>query len=149
MRSTTPCSSGLTGRIATVAIAFFLFSCQHKTPEQELAQKTESVGSWLSSLEMAGEKWAANSVPRTFVRTSADAASSAFQKADQAARESDARPEVRDGIRQVIAEGEAEGTRLRRAAEANDRAAALPAAGRLKVLKARFDALKKACEGSS
>jgi hypothetical protein len=145
----TPCSPGLTGRIATVAIAFFLVSCQHKAPEQELAQKTEAVGSWLSSLEMTGEKWAVNSVPRTFVRTSADAALSAFQKADQAARESDARPEVRDGIRQVIAEGEAEGKRLRQAAEANDRAAALPAAGRLKVLKARFDALKKACEGSS
>jgi hypothetical protein len=149
MRSTTPCSPGLTGRIATVAIAFLLFSCQHKTPEQELLQKTEAVGSWLSSLEMAGEKWAVNSVPRTFVRTSAGAALKAFQKADKAARESDARPEVRDGIRQVIADGEAEGHRLRRAAEANDRAAALPITGRLKVLKARFESLKKACEGAS
>ena len=132
-----------------VAIAFFLVSCQHKTPEQELAQKTESVGSWLSSLEMAGEKWAVNSVPRTFVRTSADAALKSFQKADKAARESDARPEVRDGIRQVISESEAEGHRLRQAAEANDRAAALPIAGRLKVLKERFESLKKVCEGAS
>jgi hypothetical protein len=135
--------------IAAIAVALGLLCCQEQTPEQELAQKMEAVGSWLATLQMAGEKWSANSVPGAFVRTSAKAADSAFEKAEKVASKSDAGPEAREGFRQVIAAGEMESGRLRRAVEADDRASALPIAGRLRDLKARFDALRKRCEGRS
>jgi hypothetical protein len=135
--------------IAAITVALGLLSCQKQTPEQELAQKMEAVGSWLATLQMAGEKWSVNSVPGAFVRTSAEAAASAFDKAEQAAAESAAGPEAREGFRQVIAAGKMESDRLRRAVEAKDRSAALPIAGRLKGLHARFDALRERCKGGS
>ena len=149
MRSTPSCRSGLAGMIAAIAVALGLLCCQKQTPEQELAQKTEAVGSWLATLQMAGEKWSVNSVPGAFVRTSAETADSAFDKAEQAVSESAALPEIREGFRQVIAAGKMESGRLRRAVATADRAAALPVAGRLKDLKARLDALRKRCEGGS
>jgi len=135
--------------ITAITVALGLLCCQKQTPEQKLAQEMEAVGSWLATLQMAGEKWSVNSVPGAFVRTSAEAAARAFEKAEEAAAESDAGPEARESFRQVIAAGKMESGRLRRAVEANDRSAALSIAGRLKGLQARFDALRERCERSS
>jgi hypothetical protein len=132
-------------RIVWIIAIFTLFvSCGHQTPEQELIQKVEPVGSWLAALQMTGEKWAANSVPKAFVRTSVEAARGPFADAAQAAAESSARPAVRDPLRRLIAEGAAESDRLRRAAAADDRKAAGPVIARLAALHASFSLLQKA-----
>ena len=134
--------------MAAVAVASLL-SCQHQTPEQELLQKVEPMGSWLAALQMTGEKWTANSVPAAFVRTTAEAARGPFEQAARDAAESKARPAVRDPLRKLISDGEAESDRLRRSAAAEDRGAAAPVIRRLAALRASFAALKAACEKES
>jgi hypothetical protein len=131
--------------MAATAVAAVLLSCQQQSPEQELIQKVEPVGSWLAALQMTGEKWTANSVPDAFVRTTVEAAQGPFAKAARDAAESTARAAVRDPLRQLISAGEAASDRLRRAAAASDRGAAAPVIRRLAELGASFAALKKSC----
>jgi hypothetical protein len=144
MRPRPPCRSATAGMITVIAISALLVSCGHQTPEQELIQKVEPVGSWLAALQMTGEKWTANGVPKAFVRTSVEAARGPFADAAQAAAESSARPAVRDPLRRLIAAGAAESDRLQRAAAADDRKAAGPVISRLAALHSSFSALQKA-----
>lgn len=138
------------GTIAAIAAAAVLFlSCQQQTPEQELIRKTDAVGPWLAALQMAGEKWTVNSVPATFVHTSVDAAQKAFTKAARETGRSDARTDLRDHLGRLIAGGQAESARLRRAVAAQDRRAAVPAIRGLAALHADFEALSKAFEEPS
>lgn len=133
-------------RGASLAGLVLLLACPSRSPEQELFRKAEPVGSWLAALQMTGEKWLANSVPRSFVRTSVAAAQDELEKADQEARKSSARPEVRDSLRRLIAAGEAAGKQLRRAAAAGDRGAVPPVVQRLAALHADYAALRKSVE---
>jgi hypothetical protein len=50
-------------------------------------------------------------------------------------------------MEQIIAGGESEADRLRRAVAAEDRRAAAPSVQRLAALHARFEALRKSIEG--
>src|SRR6476659_2394850 len=128
---------------AIFAAAALFAACRHQTPEQELVDKADPAGSWISTLQMAGEKWVAKSVPTSFVKTTCKAADEDLDQAAQEAKRSKARPEVRDPLRQLIAETQAAGLKLRQAAEANDRAEVARQAGRLAVLRKQFEGWKK------
>ena len=124
--------------VATVV----LLACQEKSPEQELLKKVEPVGSWLASLEMAGQKWNANSVPTSFVKSTTSAARKELEKAAEDAAKSRARPEIRNPLRQILAEAQAANAGLRQAVEANDRSRLAREIGRLGGLRTRFEALQ-------
>lgn len=127
------------GGIAAVAV----LACQPKSPEEKLLQKAEPVGSWLASLEMAGQKWTANSVPTSFIRNSVAAARKELEKIGKEAAKSEARPELRAALRGLVSEARAAGTGLRRAVEANERGAVAREVGRLGTLRQKFEALTK------
>lgn len=124
-----------------------LLACQPKSPEEDLMKKVEPVGSWLASLEMTGQKWAANSVPTSFVRNMTSAARKQLEKASEEAAKSPARPTVRNPLQQVIAEARTANAGLRQAVEANDRRRLAREVARLGELHMRFEALRKAEEG--
>ncbi len=138
----------MAGKMAAVLAAAALLACQPKPPEEELLKKVEPVGSWLASLEMAGQKWGANSVPTSFVRSTSKVAGKQFEKAAEEAAMSKARPEVRLPLQRVIAEAGAANAGLRQAVESNDRRRLALEVGRLGGLRVRFEALRKAGEES-
>jgi|SRR5829696_2996478 len=125
-----------------VLAALALIACQQKSPEEELLKKVEPVGSWLATLEMLGQKWAANSVPASFVETTVSAARKAFEKAAEEAAKSAARPELRAPLGQLVSEAEAASAGLRRAVEAGDRPGVARQVALLAGLHARFEALR-------
>lgn len=132
-----------------VAATVVLLACQEKPPEQELLKKVEPVGSWLATLEMVGQKWNANSVPTSFVKSTTSAARKELEKAAEDAGQSRARPEIRNPLRQILAEAQAANAGLRQAVEANDRSRLAREIGRLGALRARFEAWQKAGEGGA
>lgn len=117
--------------------------CRSRSPEERLLKAIQPVGSWVSSLEMTGRKWNANSVPASFVRSATAAARKEIEKAAEEAEKSKARPGLRDPVRRLLAEAEEAGAGLRRAVDAGDRAGAAREVGRLADLHARFEALAK------
>jgi hypothetical protein len=131
------------GAILALAATAALLACQHKSPEQELLDKAEPAGSWIATLQLAGEKWAANSVPTSFVKTTCKAADKDLDRAAEETAKSKARPEVRDPLRQLISQAQAAEAGLRKAAEANDRPGVSRQAGQLAALRQRFEAWKK------
>jgi hypothetical protein len=132
------------GGLAAILAAALLLACQKKSPEVELLHKVEPVGSWLASLQMAAEKWAANSLPSSFLRSSLSAAREELDKADEESAKSRARPEVTVPLRRLVAEAEAAGAGLERGVEAGDRAGVARQARQLAGLRARFEALQNA-----
>jgi hypothetical protein len=130
------------GRIAAVAVTAVLLACQKKSPDEELLKNVEPVGSWLASLEMAGQKWNANSVPTSFVKNISSAARKELETAAEEADRSQARPELRNPLRQILSEAKGANAGLRQAVEANDRSRLAREVGRLEGLRARFEALQ-------
>src|ERR671928_285206 len=116
-------SSSRSLRLGAIVAAAAFLACQQKSPEEELLKKVEPAGSWLASLQMTGEKWAANSAPTSFVRSSAGAARKAFEKAAEATDRSQASPELRAALRRLIGEAQAATAGLERAARTADRQA--------------------------
>lgn len=133
--------------MAVAWAAAALLACQPKSPEEDLMKKVEPVGSWLASLEMTGQKWAANSVPASFVKNITAVARKQIDKAAEEAAKSPARPEVREPLQKILAEASAASAGLRQAVAANDRRRLAQEVARLERLQARFEALQKAEEG--
>ncbi|HEX9942546.1 MAG TPA: hypothetical protein VGG03_11045 [Thermoanaerobaculia bacterium] len=127
-------------------LSVLLLACQQKSPEEKLLKSVEPAGSWVAALEMVGQKWAANSVPTSFVKNSVSAAGKEFEKVAREAAKSQARPELRAAVRGLVAEAQAAGEGLKRAVEANDRGAVARDVGRLSALRARFETLTKGGE---
>lgn len=138
-----PFSCGWLWRALVSIAAVALLACQQKSPEEELLSKVEPAGSWVSTLEMVGQKWAANSVPTSFVRNSVSAARKEFEKVTKEAAKSEARPDLRAAVRGLVFEAQAAGEGLRRAVEANDRGAVARETSRLTALQGRFQALSQ------
>jgi hypothetical protein len=128
---------------AIFVAAALLAACRHPSPEQELRDKADPAGSWISTLQMTGEKWIANSVPTSFVKTTCQAAADDLDQAAQDAAQSQARPAVRDPLRQLIAQAQTAGSSLHRATAANDRPEVGRQAGRLAALRQQLEAWKK------
>ena len=126
------------------ALATVFLSCQTQSPEQVLLKSAEPVASWLATLRMTSEKWAANSAPSRFVRSTAQAADDSFEQAERDAEKGEASPAVREPFHRLFADSRSACDQLRRAAVADDRAAALPIARRLAALQAELAALRKA-----
>jgi len=140
------------GRAAALAAAvplllLALLACGGGNPDEKLAKQLQPVGSWLATLAMAGEKWIANSVPASFVRSSGEAADKAFEKAAEAAAESAARPPLRHAALRLTAGARSAGAGLRRAVAAGDRGAAARQAARLAALHEEAEALAKSAGG--
>jgi len=110
--------------------------------------KVDPVGSWLATLEMTGQKWGANSVPTSFVKSTTSVAGKQLEKAAREVDRSRARPGVRSPLQRLIAEAGAANAGLRQAVEASDRRRLAEEVGRLGGLRARFEALRKAGEGA-
>ncbi|HEV7505173.1 MAG TPA: hypothetical protein VGS07_09695 [Thermoanaerobaculia bacterium] len=128
---------------AIFVAAALLASCQHQTPEQELLDKADPAGSWISTLQMAGEKWLANSIPTSFVKTTCQAADDDLRDAAEQAANSKARPDMRDPLRRMISQAQVAGKSLRQAVTANDRPEVARQDARLAALRKQFEAWKK------
>jgi hypothetical protein len=124
-------------------LLLILASCQSKTPEEQLLKAVQPVSSWMASLEMTGQKWNANSVPASFVRTTTAAARKEIEKAAEEAEKSSARPGLRDPIRKLLAEAKDASARLLLSVDQGDRPGVAREVGRFAVLHARFEALAK------
>jgi hypothetical protein len=143
MRSFYPLGLRLPGWTALAVAAGICLACSSKSPEEKILDTAQTAISWIATLRMTGEQWAANSVPTSFVETTVKAARSDLeQEADDAAK-SKAAPEVRDPFRQIVTEAKAVGKRLSQAAEENDRPAVAREVARLAALQAGLEALRK------
>src|SRR5437762_13266303 len=91
-----------------------LAACSHKTAEEQLLKDFEPVKSWAATVQFAGEKWTANSVPTAFVRATIDAAEKEFDKAAKTIDESKARKDLRDQLRDELEASRAAAERLKR-----------------------------------
>ena len=126
-----------------ILVLFLTLACQSKSPEEKLLKAVQPVGSWLASLEMTGQKWNANSVPASFVRTTTAAAQKTMEKASEEASKSNARPGLRDPLRSLLAEAVDSAKNLSHAVDAGDRATVAREVRRLADLRARFETLTK------
>ncbi len=96
-----------------LAIAL-LAACSHRTPEEQLQKDFEPVKSWSATVQFAGEKWTANSVPAAFVRATIDAAEKDYDRAGKAIDASEARKDLRDQLRGELEVSRAAAVRLKR-----------------------------------
>jgi hypothetical protein len=136
-------------RTALAVAAGLCLACSPKPPKEKLLDTAQTAASWIATLRMTGERWAANSLPTSFVETTVKAARAALEgEADDAAK-SKAPAELRDPFHQMVTAAEAAGDGLRRAAEANDRPGAEREVGRLAALQDRLAALQKQNGGGS
>ncbi|HEY4594515.1 MAG TPA: hypothetical protein VIJ61_19000 [Thermoanaerobaculia bacterium] len=130
-------------RTALAAAAGLCLACSSQSPTEKLLDTAQTASSWIATLRMTGEQWAANSVPTSFVETTVKAARSELeQEADDAAK-SEAPPGVRDPFRRIVTEAGDVGKKLSQAAEENDRAGAAREVGRLAALQEQLAALRK------
>jgi hypothetical protein len=149
MRSISSRRSPAGRRCGAIFIVALVLAACNPSPDQDLRDKAGFAGSWAATLQMAGEKWIANSVPTSFVRTSCEAAIEDLDQAAGEAAKSKAQTEARDSLRRLISETAAASTGLRRAAEANDRPAAAQAVRRLAEIHRGFEALAKPGENGA
>ena len=96
-----------------LAIAL-LAACSHETPEEQLQKDFEPVKSWSATVQFAGERWTANSVPAAFVRATIDAAEKDYDRAGKAIDASQARKDLRDQLRHELEASRAAAERLKR-----------------------------------
>jgi hypothetical protein len=112
-------------------VLLLLGGCQHKTPDERLADAAQPVASWAASLSFAAEQWSANSVPNRFIRTATDAANKALDKSAKDVEQSTGRRDLRDRIAHDIAQVRQLSASLNAAAERGDRTSAGSAAATL------------------
>ena len=98
-------------RILAIAL---LVACSHKSPEEQLQKDFEPVKSWSATVQFAGQKFSANSVPASFVRATIDAAEKEYDKASKAIDASQAKKDLRDQLRHELESSRAEAERLKR-----------------------------------
>src|SRR5579872_3297842 len=62
------CNGGSGMRRTIVLLLALLAACAAETPQKKLFGELDSATSWMATLQFAGEKWIANSVPDSFLR---------------------------------------------------------------------------------
>jgi hypothetical protein len=135
-------------RIAAILALSVVLACQAKSPEEKLLKTVEPAGSWIGTLEMTGQKWGANSVPTSFVRSTTKVARKQLEKMGEEAAGSAARPAVKIPWQRLIAETGSACAGLRQSVEVNDRGRLAREVARLGALRARFTALQDAGTGA-
>jgi hypothetical protein len=127
------------GRIALAAALSLGIACASQSPEQKLADDARPAISWVATLGMTGERWIANSVPKSFVQsTVAEARKDLGQTVDDAAK-SKARADARIPLQRMLHEARAAGSGLEKAADAGDRTGAARQVELLKGLQVQLD----------
>ena len=104
-----------------LAAILLVAACSHKSEDEKLLDAADPAASWTGALQLAAEKWLANSVPSSFARATVDAADKAFDKTDKAIAQSQARQELRDSIKRQLEVAQAAAGDFKQAIEKNDR----------------------------
>jgi hypothetical protein len=141
MRSISSRGSPAGRRCGAIFIAALVLAACNPSPDEELRDQAGSAGSWAATLQMAGEKWLANSIPTSFVKTTCEAAGEDLDHAAREVAKSKAPARERDALRRAISQTVAAGAALRRAAESNDRPEAAQEVRRLAEIHRGFEAL--------
>jgi hypothetical protein len=97
-----------------------LLGCSRSNAEQQLLKDTSAAADWVPALQMTAEKWAANSVPRRFVRSAAEAAGKELNKTLETIRKSNADGELRQRLERDFREAGEIASVLQAAAEKGD-----------------------------
>jgi hypothetical protein len=118
-------------RLLCVVLTCALVACQHKSPDDKVKDTAKTAASWAASLSFGGHQWVANSVPKRYIRTAADAAKKGLDKSEQDVAGSEASKVLRNRIGHDIAEAERLVTELDDAVEKSDRSRASAAATQL------------------
>lgn len=136
-------------RGVALILLFCVAACGQKSPEEQLVKSVDKAAAWIPSLQMVAEKWIANSVPRSFARSAAEAAKKEFDKAQKQVDQSKAKRELRDSLRRDLQRGSDFASALRRAAEDGNPKEIVKAIGTLSPVKDDFDAIQKEYGGGS
>ncbi|HEY8133609.1 MAG TPA: hypothetical protein VII12_17155 [Thermoanaerobaculia bacterium] len=126
-----------------ILIILPLAACSHKTAEQKLLEDVDPTASWVATLQLAGEKWLANSVPTSFVRGCVGGAEKEFDKTSKTIGKSPARRNLRDEISAQIEIARAAAGHLKEAVEKNDRLAVADSVKRFAASSAALHRLEQ------
>jgi hypothetical protein len=108
-------------RFVCLAIALIAACSSHKTADEKLLDAADPAASWSATLQLAAEKWLANSVPSSFARATVDAATRQFDKSGKEVARSQARQQLRDAIKVQLDNVQAAAGDFKQAMEKNDR----------------------------
>lgn len=107
-------------RAAAVVVCVTILGCGQSTPEAKLLKDTHAAAGWVPALQATGEKWAANSVPRRFVQSAAEAAKKELEKTRTTIRKSNADAELRHRLERDFQSAHDVASVLESAAEKGD-----------------------------
>lgn len=130
----------LLGGIALALAASLALACSSQSPEEKLADAARPAASWLATLRWTGEQWIANSVPKSFVKSTVAEARNDLGKAAEEAEKSPARPEVKLPFQRLMHAARAAGFGLEKAVAAGDRPGVARQVGRIAALQGELAA---------
>lgn len=107
-------------RATALLVCLTILGCGRSTPEEKLLKDTQAAAGWVPALQATGEKWAANSVPRRFARSAAEAAKKELEKTLATIQKSDADAELRQRLERDFQSAHEIASVLESAAEQGD-----------------------------
>jgi hypothetical protein len=135
------------GLILALAASLVL-ACSRQSPEEKLLDTARPAVSWLATLRMTGERWIANSVPKSFVKATVGEARKDLGKVADAAGKSPVPAGEKLPLLALMREGRSVGLDLQKAAEAGDRPGAARQVARLVALQERITAWQRQLGGT-
>lgn len=131
-------------RHTTALLAVLLAACAAQTPQKRLFDELDSATSWMATLQFAGEKWIANSVPDSFLRDCVRAAVPVLQNGIRSIDASQAPDDLRQELRLQLNRSIELAGALRSAMSRGDRAAAARIVAQLRAANAAVQRLESA-----
>ncbi|HEY0557962.1 MAG TPA: hypothetical protein VGG20_27175 [Thermoanaerobaculia bacterium] len=128
--------------------ASLAFACSRQSPEEKLLDTARPAVSWFATLRMTGERWIANSVPKSFVKSTVGEARKDLGKVADAAGKSPVPAGEKLPLLALMREGRAVGLGLQKAAEAGDRPGAARQVAQLVALQERIAAWQRQLGGT-
>jgi hypothetical protein len=127
----------------TFALALsLLLGCSRQSPEEKLLDTAKPAASWIATLRMTGERWIANSVPKSFVKATVAEARTDLGKIAEEAGKSPARPAA-IVLQRLLQDARSLALGLERAVKAGDRPAAARQVEQIDALQARMAAWQR------
>jgi hypothetical protein len=105
---------------AVIVTCLALLGCSRGSAERQLLDDTSAAADWVPALQMTAEKWAANSVPRRFVLSAAEAAAKELNSTLETIRRSEADAELRRRLERDFREAAGIASVLQAAAKNGD-----------------------------